>query len=63
MKYCDKCGGPMSDGARFCSKCGARANEEIDENIILEDTYADSEAESGNDTENVKRNICIFFII
>lgn len=31
MKYCRNCGSPMNDEDLFCSKCGTRVNEPIEE--------------------------------
>lgn len=31
MKYCAKCGAPMNDDALFCSKCGAKFEEVVEQ--------------------------------
>ena len=29
MTYCPKCGEPLSDGAKFCTKCGAKLEDYV----------------------------------
>lgn len=40
MRYCEACGQPISNGAKFCAFCGEPANNIYDEDIEREMAYA-----------------------
>ena len=48
MNYCSKCGNLINEEHKFCTKCGTKIEEQVEEEIIVNDSQSN---------QNKKENI------
>lgn len=44
--YCDKCGTPITEGDKFCKKCGAEVKEKIENEDGIEKRWLEKNDQS-----------------
>lgn len=63
MKFCYKCGASITEGTKFCPKCGLKLDTELDDNKDNTSDTSNTDSEDSSDTNNsieLKNNSFIF---
>lgn len=54
MKFCSKCGKPLTDDMNFCSTCGHKVEKDEEKEMIIQTTFNDSIATLNEITDETK---------